>query len=236
MSDAFAATVEAVRDVHPDIRILRIRPTDASVAWRAGQYMELVFAGLPARPYSIANAPQGNPAGVLEFHIRRSGTGGVSEHAVTRLKTGDTLTLRGPFGNAAMIPGDAMALLLIAGGVGLPPLKALVEDALQNRPQTPVTLYWGVQTRADLYLGDEFRALAQTHPQFKFVPVIHDEAGQNVGDAVAADYGDLSSFRIYLAGSSAMIASILPQLHSHGAHPDYIHGDDRALIRPKGPA
>ncbi len=236
MTDAFAATVETVQDVHPDIRIIRIRPNGTPVSWLAGQYMELVFAGLPARPYSIANAPHND---VLEFHIRRAGSGGVSEHAVRTLKSGDTLTLRGPFGQAAMVANNTMPLLLVAGGVGLPPLKALVEDSLHHNVKTPMTLYWGVKTADDLYLAQHFENLATAHPHFKFVPVIHDLSNQNVGDAIAADFKDLSTTRIYLAGSNAMIAAILPQLHQHGAHPDFIHGDDRALNQPpknpKGP-
>ena len=229
MTDTIAATVEAVQDVHPDIRIIRIRPNGAKVSWQAGQYMELVFTGLPARPYSIANAPHDD---VLEFHIRRAGSGGVSDHAVRNLKHGDTLALRGPFGQAAQTTQNTRPLLLIAGGVGLPPLKALIEDSLHRHLKTPMTLYWGVRTAGDLYLGPYFTALAKAHPHFKFVPVIQDQAGQTVGDAIEADYQDLSAARIYLAGSEAMIQSILPQLHGRGAHPDFIHGDDRALNIP----
>lgn len=229
MTDSIAATVEAVRDVHPDIRIIRIRPNGAPVSWLAGQYMELVFAGLPARPYSIANAPHND---VLEFHIRRAGSGGVSDHAVRNLKHGDTLALRGPFGKAAMVAGNALPLLLVAGGVGLPPLKALIDDSLHKNLTTPITLYWGVRTGADLYLGQYFTDLEKTHPHFKFVPVIQDQAGQTVGDAIEADNPDLSQTRIYLAGSEAMIAAILPQLYKRGADPDFIHGDDRVLNQP----
>lgn len=234
MTDAFAATVEAVEDVHPDIRIIRIRPDNKTVSWLAGQYMELVFAGMPARPYSIASAPHTN---IFEFHIRNAKGGGVSEHIVKALKTGDKLTLRGPFGSAATIPGDKMPLLLIAGGMGLSPLKALIEDALHRNRPGPITLYWGVKTKEDLYLAKTFEAMAKAHPHFKFIPVIQDKTGRQVGDAVAADFKDLSATRIYLAGSPAMIASILPQLQKNGAQDNFIHGDDTALSRaPKGPA
>lgn len=230
MIDSIAATVETVRDVHPDIRIIRIRPNGVKLSWLAGQYMELVFAGLPARPYSIANAPHHD---VLEFHIRRAGKGGVSDHAVSNLKSGDTLALRGPFGKAAMVANNTMPLLLVAGGVGLPPLKALVDDSLHRNLSTPITLYWGVRTKDDLYLGQYFTDLEKNHPHFKFMPVIQDQSGQTVGDAINAQAPDLSSTRIYLAGSEAMIAAILPQLYQRGAQADFIHGDDRVLNQPQ---
>lgn len=231
------ATIETVKDVTPDIRILRVRTDAATPSWLAGQYMELTFAGMPPRSYSIASAPHSN---ILEFHIRDAKTGGVSSHIVTTLKAGDALTLRGPFGYAAMIPGDTAPLLLVAGGMGLSQVKAIVEESLHIKHPGPVILCWGVKTDKDLYLKAHFDALAQQHTQFRFMPVIETIAGQNAGQAVRANFADLSAMRIYLSGSPAMIAATLPDLYANGARADMIHGDDKNLSpaippAPKGP-
>jgi ferredoxin-NAD(P)+ reductase (naphthalene dioxygenase ferredoxin-specific) len=233
-----AAKIEAVQDITPEIRILRVRTDAAIPAWLAGQYMELSFAGLPPRSYSIASAPHSN---VLEFHIRDTKGGSVSSHIVTTLKVGDTLTLRGPFGYAAMIPGDTTPLLLVAGGMGLSQMKAIVEDTLHNNHPGPVILCWGVRVDKDLYLKAHFDALAQKHPQFRFMPVVETVSGQNAGQVIRAQFTDLSGMRIYIAGSPAMIAATLPDLHSLGARAGHIHGDDKNLspailpAPPKGP-
>lgn len=231
------ATIEAVNDIGPDIRILRVRTDDAPPSWLAGQYMELTFAGMPPRSYSIASAPHSN---ILEFHIRDAKTGGVSSHIVTTLKPGDALTLRGPFGYAAMIPGDTVPLLLVAGGMGISHVKAIAEQSLHSNHPGPVILCWGVKTDKDLYLKTHFDALAQQHSQFRFMPVIEAVTGQNAGQAVRANFADLSGMRIYVSGSPAMIAATLPDLYANGARADMIHGDDKTLSpaippAPKGP-
>src|SRR5690349_112596 len=119
-----SAVIDSIDDVHHDIRIIRVRPTGGPVTWNAGQYMELTFAGFPPRPYSIGSAPQ---SGLPEFHIRRAGIKGVSvsQHVADAVQAGDVVELRGPFGDAGIIPGDTMPLLLVAGGMGLPPMKAM---------------------------------------------------------------------------------------------------------------
>lgn len=228
MTDTFDAVVETISDVHPEIRILRVRPGQSGVIWRAGQYMELMFDGFPARPYSIASAPQ---SGVLEFHIRNTGHGGVSQHAVKALKAGDHLTLRGPFGKAVMVAGETMPIIMIGGGMGLSPLKAMIEDSLQNGYSAPITLYWGTRDSSELYMADHFRALMTAHPSFRFVPVAQDQSHQLVGDAVAAYEDDLSGTRIYLAGPHAMIAAIVPVLLQKKAAIDRIHSDDDMILQ-----
>ncbi len=220
------ATIDSVTDIARGIRILRVRADDSSLSWLAGQYMELTFSGMPPRAYSIATAPHSN---VLEFHIRDAQSGGVSSHIVTTLKPGDALTLRGPFGHAASIPGETNPLLLIAGGMGLSPLKAVAEDALHNNHPGPVILCWGVKTQDDLYLGPLFETLERQYPQFTFMPVIESNGGQTAAQALRAAFPDLSGMRIYLAGSPEMITATLPHLNALGARRDMIHGDDKIL-------
>ncbi|HEY8189121.1 MAG TPA: FAD-binding oxidoreductase, partial [Micavibrio sp.] len=129
MNDGLQAKVDEIDDAHPEIRIIRLRPVGQSISWQAGQFMELGFTGFPVRPYSIANAPHN---ALLEFHIRNNNRGGASQHAVTALETGDILTLRGPLGSAVLPPDDRQPLVLIAGGMGLPPMKAIAEAALHR--------------------------------------------------------------------------------------------------------
>lgn len=204
--------------MHHDIRIIRIRPTSAPLSWAAGQYMELTFAGFPPRPYSIGSAPQ---SGTPEFHIRRAGINGVSQHVANTVKKGDTLELRGPFGDAVIIPGDTMPLLLVAGGMGLPPMKAMIDDALHRNDTRQVTLYWGTRTPEEMYLMAYFTRLAAGHTHFTFVPVI----GGEVSKAIVNE-GDLSGKRIYLAGPPLMIHAAITAVLQNGAKMSLIHTDD----------
>ena len=217
-SPGIPAIVEDIDDVHHDIRIIRIRPTAGPFTWAAGQYMELTFAGFPARPYSIGSAPH---SGAPEFHIRRAGINGVSQHVANTVKKGDILELRGPFGDAGIIPGDTMPLLLVAGGMGLPPMKAMIDDAVHRNDMRPVTLYWGTRTPAEMYLMDYFTQLAAGHAHFKFVPVVGGEVSKEI-----AREGDLSGKRIYLAGPPPMIHAAITAVLQNGADVNLIHTDD----------
>lgn len=224
MSKAMNAIVEDIHDPHPDIRVIRLRVTSTPVIWLAGQFMELSLPGLPARPYSIASAPH---TGVLEFHIRNTNRGGVSQQ-VRNLKAGDTLTLRGPFGTATRSSADQGPMILIAGGMGLAPMKALIDDALHHGHPGPVTLYWGARTQKDLYLADYFTALAQANPVFTFVPVVEDKGDGLVGDAAIRNPAPLPGAAVYLSGPSPMVQATIPLLLAQGAQAGKIHTDDAA--------
>lgn len=230
------AVVEGIDAPSADIRILRLRlNNNARLTYRAGHYADLAVAGLPARSYSIANAPDANgTADRLEFHIRNTG-GAASQHVATQLKIGDNVTITAPMGNATLAPGCVKPIIAIAGGMGLSPMKAIVESALNTGHPGPVTLYWGVNHGDDLYLANHFRTLQATHPTFRFVPVVQDDKsrptdaqGGMVGDVVIHDHADLSGASIYVAGPPPMVSAVIPQLLAHKAHRGDIHTDDSA--------
>ncbi|MDB5492035.1 MAG: oxidoreductase FAD-binding domain protein [Micavibrio sp.] len=227
---ALPALVDSVDDVHHDIRIIRLRPTGGPFAWAAGQYMELTFAGFQPRPYSIGSAPH---SGLPEFHIRRAGINGVSQHVANTVKPGDTVVLRGPFGDAGIIPGDTMPLLLVAGGMGLPPMKAMIDDALHRNDTRRMTLYWGTRTPEEMYLMDYFTQLAAGNAHFKFVPVIGGEVSKEI-----VNEGNLAGMRLYLAGPPPMIHASVTAALKNGAQINLIHSDDVPtlnLFRNPGP-
>ncbi|WP_435640858.1 FAD-binding oxidoreductase [Micavibrio aeruginosavorus] len=231
---AFDAVVEGIDAPSADIRIIRLRlNNNARLAYRAGQYADLAVAGLPARSYSIANAPDANgTTDHLEFHIRNTG-GAASQHVATQLKIGDTATITAPMGHATLAPGCVKPIIAIAGGMGLSPMKAIVESALNTGHPGPITLYWGANYGDDLYIADHFRALQTAHPTFRFVSVVRDDKSRPadaqagmVGDVVIHDHADLSGASIYVAGPPPMVSAILPQLLAHNAQRGDIHTDD----------
>ena len=221
------ALVDDILDPHPDIRIIRVRVPGGTLRWLAGQFMEISFTGFPPRSYSIASAPHEN---ILEFHIRNNHRSGANQYAVTTLKTGDSLTLRGPFGKATLTPKDiasgTSALVLVAGGMGISPIKAIIDDVLHQGHGGRVTLYWGGKTAADLYIASRFQDLAAKNPAFHYVPVIEDQGGGLVHDATLQGEGDFTGKLVYLSGPPGMIDVLLPLLLQHGAAAGNIRGDD----------
>lgn len=225
-----------------DIRRLRLEilsggPFDFS----AGQYASLRFGDLPARDYSMASAP-GDP--VLEFHVRALSGGTVSPFVYEKLKMGDPVRVEGPRGISFLREQHTGPILALAGGSGLAPIKSIVERALALGRRGPIHFYFGVRDERDLYLEDQFRALAARHPNLSFIPVLSEPSGPTerrtgfLADAVAADFASLDGAKIYLAGPPVMVESCVAAVQKLGAARADCHADafyteaDKARLVP----
>ena len=218
--------VASVENITPDTRIVKVTLAEqASVPFRAGQYAMLHAPGMEPRAFSIASAPH---LPYLEFHVKSTGRG-ISRWIFDNWKPGADVALEAPFGDHYWRP-SSRPLLALAGGVGIAPLKAIIEAHLDHPGDAPAHLYWGVRDEAHLYLDAFFRALKTRHPRFHYVPLIAQEGGAKhrtgfIGPAVAADFSTLAGFTLYMAGPAAMVAATLPQLLAHGAEKSFIFSD-----------
>jgi NAD(P)H-flavin reductase len=216
------AIVRSAAAAHNLIRILRLAP-EGKFAWRAGQYINIAFADLSPRPYSIAAAADGT--GELEIHIKNFGKGGAGDYAVNKLQPGESVQFSGPYGDCVRKPGDTAPMLAIAGGLGITPIKALVEDALREEKPGPVTLYWGAETEAEFYLRPHFEEMTRRHPTFNVVLVVGGEVGAVAAKQETDKGTDFTNANIFLAGSPEMITSSIVDLLDAGAEYDRIHFD-----------
>lgn len=213
-----------------DIVRLRIQ-LDTSLPYKAGQFAQLALDELPgvARSYSFASPVQ--PDAKVSFFVRKVPGGRFSSHVHEQSLVGQTVTVEGPMGDFWLRPADA-PLLMVAGGSGLAPVLAMLEDALANGVKRPVTLLFGARTQADLYARDLIATLAQRWPsRFDFVPVLSQEpdssawTGQRglVADALADHI--VPTCHAYLCGPPPMVDSVRAQLLQRGVSSDHIHAD-----------
>jgi len=194
-----SASVKNKQDIRHGIRVLQLEAT-TEFSWKAGQYTRLTFGNFPPRPYSIANAPNSHAPGET---LKIGEAEGESFYNAERDST--------------------RPLLLIGGGLGVAPLKAIAEEALLNiKTAQPVYLYWGARQADDLYIADYFHGLAKTHAHFHFVPVI----GGMVGESAAAGFDNLKGLSIFIAGPEALSAATIPLLLQKGAKKAHIHYDE----------
>jgi sulfhydrogenase subunit gamma (sulfur reductase) len=160
-SDVFLphiARIDAVRDETPDTKTfaLRFRTPEDSEAFRflPGQFVELSVFGYGEAPFCIASSP--TRPGAFETTIRRVGT---LTDALHQLGLGAEVGIRGPFGNGFDV-GSARGnnLLFVAGGIGLPPLRSLIRNVMDERDQFGnVTILYGARTPVDLVYKDELK-------------------------------------------------------------------------------
>jgi len=115
-----AEVVEMI-DETPTIRTVVMRPVPP-ITFRAGQFVQLTLPGLGEAPFTPSSSPYEPER--LEVTILR--TGRVTE-ALHRVKAGEFLGVRGGFGKGYPIEKlGGKEVLIVGGGVGLAPLRALI--------------------------------------------------------------------------------------------------------------
>jgi NAD(P)H-flavin reductase len=141
------------RETH-DTYTVELRPANGAgpVAFAAGQFNMLYVFGVGEVPMSITGDP-GKPRSLV--HTTRN-VGAVTG-TVSKLKRGDTVGIRGPFGSHW--PVDEAAgkdIILAAGGVGLAPLRSAFYQILSDRAKYgKVNLIYGTRTPDDILYQDE---------------------------------------------------------------------------------
>ncbi|WP_198520403.1 globin domain-containing protein [Kitasatospora sp. CB02891] len=160
----------------PDLAVLRVR-TGEPYPYRAGQYAALESPLLPHtwRTYSVACAPREDR--VLEFHVRRTSPGGVSAALVEGTGVGDQIRVGPPRGSLSLdLDGSDVHrdLLLVGGGTGLAPMKALVEEfaAAHRARGRRVRLVVAARGRDDLYDWPALVELAANRSWLELTPML----------------------------------------------------------------
>jgi CDP-4-dehydro-6-deoxyglucose reductase/ferredoxin-NAD(P)+ reductase (naphthalene dioxygenase ferredoxin-specific) len=233
-----ARVQEILRASHDVVVLKLVLPQGADFDFRPGQYAKLRMGKLPARSFSMANQPG---EGQLEFHIRVLPDGMVSGYIAEQLELGQSVEVRGPFGDAHWEDQSAQAddrLLLLAGGTGLAPMVSVLDAALRSGvPGRSIHLYHGVRAARDLYARTHLTARAQRQG-FRFVPVYSHEdvvAARSgmLHEAMAQDFRNLAATRIFVAGPPPMVDAVKAQAVRLGAEPGRIRADGFYAAEPE---
>ena len=135
----------------PDHQLFQIRFEAQEMAetfkYRPGQFMMLSVVGTGEAPFSISSSP--TRPGIIEFCVRRIGR--VTD-ALFKLPPNALVGIRGPYGNGFPIEIlEGNNLLLVAGGLGMAPLRSLLWYALDNRSKfKDVILMYGAKNPNDM--------------------------------------------------------------------------------------
>jgi NAD(P)H-flavin reductase/hemoglobin-like flavoprotein len=198
-----------------DIAVFTCRPMQP-LEYRAGQYVSIECQYQPRlwRVYSMANAPRKD--GTMEFHVRALGAGWVSSALVRRLKVGDMIKLAAPMGAMTLERRSTRDIVCVAGGTGLAPVKALVEELTRYNRTRWVHLFFGAKQRDDLYDLAELNRLAARYPWLSVVSATSEDSGYageqgNISDVVGR-YGPWTDHDFFVSGSAAMVKATLRRL------------------------
>ncbi|WP_224962308.1 FAD/NAD(P)-binding protein [Geomonas subterranea] len=157
----FAAHLLERKDLSEDTALFRVSPEDGALATLStfvpGQFLQLSVPGAGEIPISPADLL--TPDGTMELCVRR--VGHVTD-LLHKSKPGAVLGIRGPFGSG--FPLREMAgkpVLLLAGGLGIVPLRSLLMYLLRQRSSYgEITLMYGAKQPKLMLFREELSALA----------------------------------------------------------------------------
>jgi sulfhydrogenase subunit gamma (sulfur reductase) len=155
----YLATLKTATQLTPDIKLLSVELEDPDIRvnfdYKPGQFALLSAFGEGEAPFGIASLPQQKDG--LEFAVRRIGT---VTRALQELEPGDTLGVRGPFGNYFPLEDyEGKNIIIIGGGIGMAPLRPVINRILERRDNyEELLIINGARTPQDLVFQPEFPA------------------------------------------------------------------------------
>lgn len=230
-------TLVSIRSEGPGLMTFEAAFKDPEIAasfdYMPGQFIECSIFGAGEAPFGIASAAAPNRP--VRFSVQKMGRVTSALHG---LSEGDTIGLRGPFGNGFPLKEHVgKNLVIVAGGIGLPPLRSVIEYVLEHRgdygkmmviygARSPGLLTykdkldeWGASSDLDLKLtvdkGDETWTGHEG-----FVPAYLEELAPSFDDAV-----------LYTVGPPIMIHFVLVALKKLGWPPEQVFASLEAKMK-----
>ncbi|GAA4910869.1 NAD(P)H-flavin reductase [Stackebrandtia albiflava] len=220
-------TVVDHRRIGIDLAVLTVVP-HTRLDYRPGHS---ITVSSPLRPrlwraYSPANAPREDNS--IELHVRLVDAGLVSTALVDLTRPGDVLRLGPPIDDNLVLRDNDRPVLMLAGGTGFAPMKALIEQ-LARRPR-PTHLFWGAETTDALYDLPGLRHFEAGNDWFRFTGCVragYPEPGIQVGNPVevALRYGHTVGVDAYVCGPPGMVSAARSGLVESGVDPACIYFD-----------
>jgi len=198
-----------------------------------GQFIQVHFSyadGTPAkRSYSLATIHDHRlgPGEAVEIAVSYV-PGGAATALFEGLPEGGHVDASGPYGRFCLMPNDHnRRYLLIATGTGVTPYRAMLPQLAEQIAgrDIEVVLLFGARTPAELLYGEDFRAFADQHPQFRFVPCFsrelpdhpHPDVRQGYVQQHLAEFAPSAETDIaYLCGNPDMVDACFEALKTAG--------------------
>jgi predicted ferric reductase len=228
-----ALVVEKVVHETPDIISVYVTGKNmASFPWEPGQFMNVRFIPqtyetwkdrytfLFPHPFSVSSIPNGS---TVRFSIKTLGDFTTRMTAV--VTPGTPVRTSGPLGRLTQRAAQKDKYLMIGGGIGITPLRALAESL--GSQGKDVTLIYSARTKADLALFTELKALP-----IKLVALTGDaeqadapliQKGMLTPELLKQLVADLCDRDVYLCGPPPMMRALSTTLAGFGVHESQIH-------------
>ncbi|HTP57121.1 MAG TPA: ferric reductase-like transmembrane domain-containing protein [Candidatus Paceibacterota bacterium] len=184
---------------------------------KAGQFAIVRFLArgfwYEAHPFSFSERPDGTRLRItvkaLGDHTRR----------MVMLPVGTPVLLEGPLGRFTVERAEHPHVVLVAGGIGITPLRALFEEF--RRIGRDVDLFYAARDERAFVFRDELDRLAAPTVRVRYLA--SDRGERVTGDSIRRSIPDLMECDVYICGPRGMMDGISQQLVALGVPPGHIH-------------
>jgi len=189
--------IEKIIPETPGIKTFVVRPENG-FSFRCGQFAELTVPGIGEGPFAMSS-PFFKPE-LLEFTIQNVG---YMTSRLHQMKEGDVVGVRGPYGNGFPLEEFyGREVLLLIGGVGFPPARALLYSLLKEKHKYPrILMCYGARTPEEIvykYQIEDFRKKIELH-------LTVDKADKNWTETEGVVTVLLDKVRVNLKNSVAVV-------------------------------
>ena len=219
-------------EYHPDWDHFKLWDT------KAGNDEEGVF-----RAYSMANYPAEGDIVMLNIRIATAPRGmdvppGLCSSYVFNLKPGDEITMSGSYGEFEINDTDR-EMVYVGGGAGMAPLRSQIFHLFKVLETGRKVTYWyGARSKREIFYEDQFRAIEEKFPNFKFHIALSDPQPEDnwdgytgfihqvVIDECLLKHDAPEDCEFYFCGPPLMLKAVLKMCDDFGVPDENVRFDD----------
>lgn len=219
-----ATIIQDIEDLTYDTKLFRLKfknRCDCEAAgesnYEPGQFVQVSVLGAGEAPISICSSPADK--GYFELCVRDVG---LVTGAMHKLKKGDEIGIRGPYGNSFPIEEvKGQDFAFVAGGIGLAPLRSAINYVMADRSEYGnVTILYGARTKEDIVFADDLDEWAQIDGIDVHVTIDKPQQGWTGRTGVVTTLIDeirgMSEYKCFVCGPPIMIHFTVKELLDAG--------------------
>ena len=214
------ATVVSINNPFQDYYEIKLKPA-SDLKWEAGEHgifslPNKKVTGKKWRAFSVASIFEEN---LIILGTRTGKTASSFKSALINMQPGEKVAVRGPFG-WFKIQDETTPLVLIAGGVGITPIRALLKQLANDQSRLIIVIY----ASFDYYLFEnEIQQMVNQNPKIMLVKTVSNEETNQALNDVASRYQNQVYY--YLSGSQGFIKAMKKQIKANGVKAKNIIND-----------
>jgi ferredoxin-NADP reductase len=205
----FETTVKEIIPQTPNVASFRF-PKPLELLYKAGQYFFITIKSDGkelTKHFSFSSSP--TEKNHIEF--TKKFTDSEFSAALKKLKSGDWARIDAPYGDFTF-EGEHAKIGLLAGGIGITPLRSICKYCTDKQLDTKITMLYGSRTEADIAFREELETMQQQNKNLKIVFTLNDgppswkgAVGFITGDMVKREIPEYRETMFYTCGPPPMV-------------------------------